>query len=223
MRPPQAGSDPTERAPLLPRVLALVAAATVIAFLTWLWAMTRTVVPEDHARMDSTFRELRSLDRIVNQDVLKARLEITRGYDLVRRSYRRIEQLESIVAVPPSYLDPGSRRLLANALADYRAAVTTKQRLIEDFKYRVLVLDELLAYLPGAGTGVAHDRARQRRRESRQGRQSHPAAGAALHPHLQQGLSAGHPARPRVDRAARPQLSFLSRAAARAHPGAQHP
>jgi HPt (histidine-containing phosphotransfer) domain-containing protein len=155
MRPSQAGSDPNERAPLLPRVLALVAAATVIAFLTWLWAMTRTVVPEDHARMDSTFRELRSLDRIVNQDVLKARLEITRGYDLVRRSYRRIEQLESIVAVPPSYLDPGSRRLLANALADYRAAVTTKQRLTEYFKYRVLVLDELLAYLPGAGTGVA--------------------------------------------------------------------
>src|SRR5436309_2935720 len=79
------------------RTFAIAGVLLVVATMTWLWKMTRSVVPEEHARIDSALRELRSLDRVVNQDVLKARLQINDSYDPVRRSYRRIEQLERLI------------------------------------------------------------------------------------------------------------------------------
>ena len=142
-----------------PRVVvhaaAVLAGAALIFSLTWLWHKTRSLVPEEHARIDSALRELRSLDRAINQDVLQARFQLIGNYDPVRRSYRRIEQLEATLATPPLYLDRDFRQRMTAAVAEYRAVVTTKQHLIEDIKYRTLNLLELLAYLPGAGTGTA--------------------------------------------------------------------
>jgi HPt (histidine-containing phosphotransfer) domain-containing protein/PAS domain-containing protein len=140
---------------VIARIGAVIAGALVIATLTWLWNKTQSVIPEEHARIDSALRELRSLDRTVNQDVLQARYQLIDSYEPVLRSYRRIQELETTVATPPRYLDDDSRKRLTIAMADYRGAVTAKQRLIEEFKYRTLNLKDLLAYLPGAGTGVA--------------------------------------------------------------------
>ena len=127
----------------------------LVGLLTWLWQKTRSLSPEEHARIDSTLRELRSLDRTINQDVLRARYQLIPSFDPVRRSYRRIEELETQIAILPRYLDKESRRRLSVSIANYSAAITAKQGLIEAFKYRSTELKELLAYLPGAGTGVA--------------------------------------------------------------------
>ena len=140
----------------LARRMAGMAAILAIAVgTTWLWKQTRSLVPQEHARIDSALRELRSLDRTVNQDVLQARLKIIDDYDPVRRSYRRIEQLEAVIDVLPHFLGADDRRRMADAVARYRAAVTDKERLIEDFKFATLNLNELLAYLPGAAAGMA--------------------------------------------------------------------
>jgi two-component system chemotaxis sensor kinase CheA len=159
MTTPGTGGSGRAVAPGAPRAIArlgaVVGGALVIATLTWLWNQTQSLLPEEHARIDSALRELRSLDRTINQDVLQARYQLINSYDPVLRSYRRIQELEATIATPPLYLDDGSRKRLIAAVANYRAAVTAKQRLIEDFKYRTLNLKDLLAYLPGAGTGVA--------------------------------------------------------------------
>jgi signal transduction histidine kinase len=133
----------------------VLAGLVLVGLLTWFWQQTRSVSPEEHARIDSTLRELRSLDRTINQDVLRARYQLIPSFDPVRRSYRRIEELETQIAILPRYLDKESRRRLSVSIANYSAAITAKQGLIESFKYRSTELKELLAYLPGAGTGVA--------------------------------------------------------------------
>ncbi len=130
-------------------------ALLLAAALTWLWQKTRSFDPEEHARVDSALRELRSLDRTINQDVLRARYQLIGSYDPVRLGYRRIEELEQTLARPPRFLDEGAQRRLTAALDGYRAAVTVKQGLIEEFKYRAADLIDLLGYLPGAGAGVA--------------------------------------------------------------------
>jgi len=140
---------------LASRMVWIAAALAIGVTTTWLWKQTRSLVPQEHARIDSALRELRSLDRTVNQDVLQARFKIIDNYDPVRRSYRRIEQLEAVISVLPRFLSGDDRRRMADAVARYRAAVTDKERLIEDFKYGTLNLNELLAYLPGAATGMA--------------------------------------------------------------------
>lgn len=137
------------------RTLIALLVVALLGCVTFLWQKTRSVDPAQHARIDSALRELRSLDRTINQDVLRARYQLIQDYEPVRRSYRRIEELETVIAVPPTGLDEAARRDLAKALEEYRAAVTSKQALIETFKVRTAALKELLGYLPSAGVGVA--------------------------------------------------------------------
>ncbi|MGC4069224.1 MAG: ATP-binding protein [Polyangiaceae bacterium] len=137
------------------RILLALVATFLLAALTWVWGKTRSVQPDEHSRFDAALRELRSLDRTINQDVLRARYQLIDSYDPVLQSYRRIEELEAIIARPISYLTPQANLQLSHAVRDYRAAVTLKQDRIERFKYRTAELMELLNYLPGAGTGVA--------------------------------------------------------------------
>jgi signal transduction histidine kinase len=127
----------------------------LLGLLTSLWYKTRSLDPEVHARIDSALRELRSLDRTINQDVLRARYQLVDSYYPVLQSYRRIEQAEAVIANPPGYLDDQAGAEWMQAVADYRSAVTSKQNRIEEFKYRSADLKELLNYLPAAGTSVA--------------------------------------------------------------------
>lgn len=137
------------------RSLVLLVAVLLLTALTWLWKKTSSLNPEDHAQVDSALRELRSLDRTINQDVLRARFQLIANYEPVLCSYRRTEELEAAIATPPRYLNEAARANLSAAMTEYRASVTRKQVLIESFKYRTADLKDLLGYLPGAGTGVA--------------------------------------------------------------------
>jgi two-component system chemotaxis sensor kinase CheA len=130
-------------------------ALILIGLLTWLWQKTQSLNPEDHAHIDAALRELRSADRTINQEVLRARYQLVNSYGAVLQSYRRMEELEDMIATPPRYLNADAARKLSAAVASYRASVTTKQGLIERFKYRTADLRELLSYLPTAGTGAA--------------------------------------------------------------------
>jgi HPt (histidine-containing phosphotransfer) domain-containing protein/PAS domain-containing protein len=123
--------------------------------LAWLWQKTQSMDLEDHSHLDAALRELRSLDRTINQDVVRARYKLIDTYDPVLLSYRRVEELEMKIAIPPRFLDQDAQRRLAEAVRDYRVSVTVKQRLIERVKYRGADLRDLLDYLPGAGTALA--------------------------------------------------------------------
>jgi HPt (histidine-containing phosphotransfer) domain-containing protein len=130
-------------------------ALALIGILTWLWQRTQSLNLEDHAHIDAALRELRSADRTINQDVLRARYQLVNSYGAVLRNYRRMEELEAMIATPPRYLNAEASGKLAAAVANYRSSVTNKQGLIERFKYRTADLRELLAYLPTAGTSAA--------------------------------------------------------------------
>jgi two-component system NtrC family sensor kinase len=130
-------------------------AILLLAVLTWLWRKTQSLTPADHARIDASLRELRSLDRTINQDVLRVRYQLITSYAPVLQSYRRIEVLEDIISKPQRYLDDDAKQKLAAAVVAYQASVTAKQALIETLKYQNADLRELLGYLPGAGTSVA--------------------------------------------------------------------
>jgi HPt (histidine-containing phosphotransfer) domain-containing protein len=153
VEPNKVGSEP--RAAWKSGAVAGLLGVLLIVLLTWLWQKTQSINPEDHSQLDAALRELRSLDRTINQDVLRARYQMIASYDPVLRSYRRVEELEAIIATPLPYLDAAANQRLAVAVRDYRASVTAKQGLIERFKYRTADLRELLGYLPSAGAGVA--------------------------------------------------------------------
>jgi len=134
--------------------LALVVVLSV-GLLSWVWRKTQSVTPEDHQRVDAALRELRSLDRTINQDVVRARYKLVPNYDPVMRSYRRVEDLELAIARPPRFLDAAAQAQFGAVVEAYSARVTHKQRLIETIKYRTAELNELLDYLPSQGAELA--------------------------------------------------------------------
>jgi HPt (histidine-containing phosphotransfer) domain-containing protein len=136
-------------------IAAVLLAVAVVAALSWLWQKTQSLNPEDHSHQEAALRELRSLDRTINQDVLRARYKLISSYEPVLESYRRVDELELVIATPPRFLDEDARQKLTAAVRDYRASVTAKERLIERVKYRAADLRDLLDYLPGAGTALA--------------------------------------------------------------------
>ena len=77
----------------------------LVCALAWLWQKTQSLNPEDHSHLDAALRELRSLDRTINQDVLRARYKLIDSYEPVLSSYRRVEELELVIASPPRFLD----------------------------------------------------------------------------------------------------------------------
>jgi two-component system chemotaxis sensor kinase CheA len=143
------------RRPITGAIALSLAVALFAAPLSWVWRKTQSVNPHDHQRIDAAFRELRSLDRTINQDVVRARYKLTPNYDLVLHSYRRINDLEVAIATPPRFLTAAARARYAGVVREYGAAVTHKQRLIETIKYRTAELNELLDYLPDAGVDLA--------------------------------------------------------------------
>src|SRR4051812_41325277 len=60
----------------------------LIVLLTCLWQKTQSINPEDHSHLDAALRELRSLDRTINQEILRARYQPIDSYEPVLRSYR---------------------------------------------------------------------------------------------------------------------------------------
>lgn len=114
----------------------------------------QSVEPSAHRRVDSALRDLRGLDRTINQDVLQARFRLVNSYHFVLQSYRQIERLESILAETPDYLGESATGY-REAVNDYRFATTSKQRLIEHFKYNSANLNSLVEHLAGTSAGIA--------------------------------------------------------------------
>lgn len=123
--------------------------------MTFLYLRMRSVNPETHRIVDRALRDMRGLDRTINQDVLRARYRLLASYHPVLMSYRQLEALENSINEAPPYLDADTAAEYRRALDDYRHAITQKQRTIEAFKYRSADLNVLLNYLPGAGSSVA--------------------------------------------------------------------
>lgn len=139
---------------LLRRGLGFLVLLLGLAGMTALYSKMRSVNPDTHRKVDLALRDMRGLDRTINQDVLRARYRLIASYHPVLTSYRRLEELENSISRVPPYLDPNTAAAYGEALSDYRRAITQKQRTIEAFKYRSADLNVLLNYLPGAGSSV---------------------------------------------------------------------
>ena len=173
---------------------ALVVGALVVVLvgaLAWLWQKTQSLNPEDHSHLDAALRELRSLDRTINQDVLRARYKLINSYEPVLASYRRVEELELVIASPPRFLDAHAQQRLAAAVRDYRASVTAKQQLDRAGQVSVGRSARAARVPAGRGDGAGPRGVRQRRPLPGRAGEQRPADGAALQPDIGRRVRAG--------------------------------
>lgn len=126
-----------------------------VGALTWLWSGTDGGHVAEHGRYESALRDLRRADRTLNQDVLRARVQLLNTYDPLVATRGRIEAAQRELTVTPAFLLEGERAPFVGVVDDYAGTIDRKQQLVESFKSRNSVLKNSLRYLPTIATEVA--------------------------------------------------------------------
>ncbi len=131
--------------------------AVGLAFLclTGLWRETLGVDAARHTAYEVTLRDLQRLDRTLNQDVLRSRVQLINSYDSLVATARKTSALRRDLAALPTYINDDDRAELHRAITDYQASLAAKAALVETFKSRNAVLKNSLRYLPTFAPEVA--------------------------------------------------------------------
>ncbi len=139
------------------RKLIVAGIVAALALLTWLWVGARSIDPGEHGRYTSVLRELQRLDRTLNQDVLRARVQLINTYDPLVSTEREIRAARVRLTNAPSFVGGDAAAALTAEISDYGKSMTDKQALVESFKTRGAVLKNSLRYLPTLATEVARE------------------------------------------------------------------
>ena len=138
------------------KILGFAAAASLIAVLIVLVAMTRSVDLDAHNRIVATLREMKQLDAEWNTEVLRSKTGFSENYDAVARPLARLAELESrIDAQSAALVGREGGTAVAQALASYREAIQQKVDAVEHFKSQNAILRNSSRYLPTAAQELA--------------------------------------------------------------------
>jgi diguanylate cyclase (GGDEF)-like protein/PAS domain S-box-containing protein len=128
--------------------LAVGAIVVLGVVLAGLYRRAEAVAPRAHFDYTLHLRGLREADAEINVEVLASRLELSRNFDGLTADLRRATQIGQQLATVPDFLPEADRAALTAAVANLRATMAEKARLIEVFKRQNAVLRNSLAYFP---------------------------------------------------------------------------
>ncbi|MCB1907512.1 MAG: hypothetical protein KDH15_09105 [Rhodocyclaceae bacterium] len=133
------------------KILGFAAAATLIAVLIVLVALTRSVDLEAHNRIVATLREMKQLDAEWNTEVLRSKTGFSEHYDAVARPLAQLASLESrLEQQTAGLIGREGGDAVALALQSYREVIKKKIDAVEHFKSQNAILRNSSRYLPTA-------------------------------------------------------------------------
>lgn len=118
--------------------------------ITALYLRAESVTPQVHQDYMLLLREMREADAQVDAEVLASRLELTRNYDALTAQLQREVRAGERAVKLPGFLESADQSALLSEVAELRAVLAEKTRLIELFKRTNAVLRNSLAYFPKA-------------------------------------------------------------------------
>jgi diguanylate cyclase (GGDEF)-like protein/PAS domain S-box-containing protein len=138
--------------PMVMRGRIITVALLVLAalLLTALFLRADSVAHDRHHQYSLDLRSLREADTEIDAEILASRLELSRNYDALSAHLQRALQAGERAAVVPAFLAQSDREAVLAAVADLRATLEEKARLVELFKRDNAVLHNSLAYFPAA-------------------------------------------------------------------------
>jgi signal transduction histidine kinase len=116
--------------------------------LTWLLTQTQTLNLDQHYQLLNQLRSLKTLDAVVNTDLLKTRFGLVGSYDPLVLHWRQFQDQFHTINGQVSALKLTNQSALSNQFQVLQNAVNDKDTTIEQFKSQNSVLYNSLRYFP---------------------------------------------------------------------------
>jgi PAS domain S-box-containing protein len=120
----------------------------VVLVLVILWIKSLTIDNERHDRYLAHLRQIQTLDARIDRNILQARDGLLNNYDPIVNDLAQIQQLQTDLQHPPSFVDGDSRQELVRLLQSQMDVWQQKQESILKFQSQNAVLRNSLSYFP---------------------------------------------------------------------------
>jgi PAS domain S-box-containing protein len=127
---------------------------SVLLVLVILWMKSLTIDNERHNRYLADLRQIQTLDARIDRNILQARDGLLNNYDPIVNDLAQIQQLQTALQHPPSFVDGDSRLELDRLLQTQFKIWQQKEESILKFQSQNAVLSNSLAYFPLALTDI---------------------------------------------------------------------
>ncbi|HEY0455433.1 MAG TPA: DAHL domain-containing protein, partial [Verrucomicrobiae bacterium] len=128
----------------------LLAAVALLAVLTFLFLKTQEVKLSEQENLRRALRRFKEVDAKLNQDVLKTRFGLLNNYDSFAEEADQFQNILSELGMFPIFMRTTERNELIGLRDELSKVVTSKIRLLEQFKSQNAVLNNSLRYFPQA-------------------------------------------------------------------------
>jgi PAS domain S-box-containing protein len=122
----------------------------VLLVLLILWVKSLSIDNERHNRYLADLRQMQTLDARIDRNILQARDGLLNNYDPIVNDLAQIQQLQTALGQPPSFVDGDSRAELDRLLQTQRQLWQQKEESILKFQSQNAVLINSQTYFPSA-------------------------------------------------------------------------
>ena len=120
----------------------------VLLILVILWVKSLSIDNERHNRYLADLRQMQTLDARIDRNILQARDGLLNNYDPIVNDLAQIQQLQTALQQPPSFVDGDSRQELDRLLQMQRQLWQQKEESILKFQSQNAVLSNSQTYFP---------------------------------------------------------------------------
>ena len=120
----------------------------VLLVLLILWMKSLAIDNERHNRYLTDLRQMQTLDARIDRNILQARDGLLNNYDPIASDLAQIQQLQTALGQPPSFVDGDSRSELDRLLQTQRQLWQQKEESILKFQSQNAVLINSQTYFP---------------------------------------------------------------------------
>ncbi len=122
----------------------------VLLALVILWVKSLSIDNERHNRYLADLRQMQTLDARIDRNILQERDGLLNNYDPIVNDLAQIQQLQTSLQQPPSFVDGDSRQELDRLLQTQRQLWQQKEESILKFQSQNAVLINSQTYFPSA-------------------------------------------------------------------------
>jgi PAS domain S-box-containing protein len=120
----------------------------VLLVLVILWVKSLAIDNQRHNRYLADLRQIQTLDARIDRNILQARDGLLNNYDPIANDLAQIQQLQTALGQPPSFVDGDSRSELDRLLQTQRQLWQQKEESILKFQSQNAVLINSQTYFP---------------------------------------------------------------------------
>jgi len=122
--------------------------SAAVLILTFLFLKTQAIDFGEHDRFNTRLHQLKEVDAILNQDILRSRFGLLTTYDPIVAEMADLKKISGQLKNVPSFVDSEGQVEIHRKLQEFDAMLKQKDNLIDHFSSQNAVITNSLRYFP---------------------------------------------------------------------------